>query len=708
MGKTNKKSVITVSIMLGITLVIGISLQGMRKKQYAITPSLSEEKSAVVEAGLGAHNYNEVYDALRKNTSNSVLDFFDGFLSGGSDKSTTSEMADGTGSSAPSMNGAQLETSTEEDYGSTNIQVAGVDEGDIIKNDGSYLYVVQSSFIRILKPDGMKVEEVSQIPWDGQVSQLYVTKNHVIIIGTLQESSPESSDNEIESAVAIYDLSNPAQPVQKKLIHQDGYIATSRLTDGYLYLFTQKYVWNGIKKESIETYVPCVDGTAIAAEDICVPQNIQCNSYLVLSAIDVESSQKVMDTKAILMGNGEYYVSENHIYIADERYDEKNGSVTNLTKYGYSKGCITPEKTAEITGSVNNSFSMDEYNGNLRMVTTSWNEKGSYEVNNLYVLDENLAILGKIEDLAEDETIRSARFMGDIGYFVTFKQTDPLFSVDLSNPCDPKILGALKITGFSSYLHFYSDSLLLGIGQEVNPKTNRIVGLKLSMFDISNPCDVKEVNKLVIPESTYGEMINNHKAVLIQPEKNMIGFGYESNFTSEQKYVIYSYDPQSGFHLELEETAADYESMNQRGTYIGNTLYVAFLGNELTEIHPYNWSTKEKGEVITFGYDRIRTFHELDGLSEKDVTSITLIQHGEDEVTTKITSAHRIGEYLEDLQQSSFVELEGMNDYCDKIWNSYGQQIQIEGTNHTILEIKQVEVYYYYEGVWYKKLGQEN
>ena len=125
------------------------------------------------------------------------------------------------------------------------------------------------------------------------------------------------------------------------------------------------------------------------------------------------------------------------------------------------------------------------------------------EKNNLYILEEDLSLAGCIEGMAPGESIYSARFMGDTGYFVTYRNTDPLFSVDLSDPYQPRVIGELKVTGFSEYLHFWGDDQLLGIGYETDPETGRTQGLKLSMFDISDPANMKEVNKYVLEDFSY-------------------------------------------------------------------------------------------------------------------------------------------------------------------------------------------------------------
>lgn len=221
---------------------------------------------------------------------------------------------------------------------------------------------------------------------------------------------------------------------------------------------------------------------------------------------------------------------------------------------------------------------MDEYQGNLRLVTTLSRQNGK-STNSLLILDSDLNKLGSIKNLAPDEQIYSARFLGDTGYFVTFRNMDPLFSVDLSDPSNPRVLGELKITGFSEYLHFFTDNLLLGIGKEINPDTQNFEGLKLSMFDISNPSDVKEVNKIVEQSYQSTPAFTEHKSVLISSSKNLTGFAVERyDYNTRQwslAYVVYSYDKEQGFEKVMECELDDDEDYSMiRGIYIGDYLYI--------------------------------------------------------------------------------------------------------------------------------------
>ena len=180
--------------------------------------------------------------------------------------------------------------------------------------------------------------------------------------------------------------------------------------------------------------------------------------------------------------------------------------------------------------------------------------------------------------------------MGDVGYFVTYRQTDPLFAVDLSDPLNPVITDALKIPGFSSYLHAYSDHLLFGFGSEIDPDTGISQGLKLSMFDISDPYEIKEVNKTVLTDMFFSTAQYDHKSLMIDPEKNLIGF-YAESYNPDigdynDYYIIYSYDPSAGFQevfrcdilqdpdLSYGTGAYGIYTYTIRGLYIDNIFYL--------------------------------------------------------------------------------------------------------------------------------------
>jgi len=166
-----------------------------------------------------------------------------------------------------------------------------------------------------------------------------------------------------------------------------------------------------------------------------------------------------------------------------------------------------------------------------------------------------------------------ARFDGNTGYVVTFRQVDPLFSIDLSDPTNPVILGELKIPGFSNYLHNYGEDLLFGLGRDADEETGGAGYLKLSMFDVSDNANVTEAHSLIIDGVYYSEASYNHKAILINYERNIIAF------PAGDTYMVYSYDAEQGFVevavLSLtKDLGYDWYWGSMRGLYIGDVLYV--------------------------------------------------------------------------------------------------------------------------------------
>jgi uncharacterized secreted protein with C-terminal beta-propeller domain len=166
---------------------------------------------------------------------------------------------------------------------------------------------------------------------------------------------------------------------------------------------------------------------------------------------------------------------------------------------------------------------MDEHGGYLRVATTAWNASAfaSQQSNNVYVLDQKLDIYGRLQNLAPDESIYSARFMGSRCYLVTFKQVDPLFVIDLTDPAQPKVLGELKITGYSDYLHPYDENHIVGIGKETDAGLYQ--GVKISLFDVSDVANPKEIAKYEIGDrGTDSPVLYDHKAFLFDRSKNLL------------------------------------------------------------------------------------------------------------------------------------------------------------------------------------------
>ena len=392
------------------------------------------------------------------------------------------------------------------DFSQTNLRELGVDEGDIVKTDGKYIYIMKrNSSVKIISANGEQMELIQTIEpesLDESVRDMYISGNilNLVTSGTKSSMKEDASDVYYTeyydyAKVVTYDISNPENPILTGSVEQEGYYHSSRKVGDYVYLFTQFQPVIGDTQED-SGIMPLVDGARMEAADIYVPEELRSTSYLVIGSVNVNQPSEMTAHKAVVSGAEQFYVSGQSIYICCQEWREGTGDVTKIMKFSYENGNIRGIGVAELQGYLNDTFSLDEYDNYLRVVATDWNSGD--EINALYIYNAQMELVGKIADIAPGETIRSARFFGDTGYFVTFKQTDPLFSVDLSDPENPQIIGALKVTGFSSYLHFYGEDRLLGIGYEADEDTGATTGIKLSMFDISDPSNVTEISRYVI------------------------------------------------------------------------------------------------------------------------------------------------------------------------------------------------------------------
>lgn len=555
-----------------------------------------------------AKSYDEVYEYLEKSVNASsdrdymVMEEF-----------SAEDSADSTAKSESSVESAEgyadVQALTGDrsspNHSETNIRQGGVDEGDVAKTDGRYLYVLknQRNEISIVDTKGSDMKEVARVsPEDfNNINEIYVQDDRLIIVGSSDTMSvwplarTDDSEGEADSdetyvdetltMIRTYDISDKKSPELLGEMSQSGYYKSSRIVDGYIYIFSDYSVYNNINKDDASTYIPKVNNEVISESDICLPAVEAANNYTVITAVSVESPEEVISSKAMLSQYGQYYVSNENIYYYEEIWDE-NKTITNVRKLSYDKGNIESAAQGKFDGNLNDSFSIDEYEGNLRVVTTVDN------TNALYIFDENLEKIGSIEGLAEDERVYSARLMGDTGYFVTFRNVDPLFSVDLSDPTNPKILGELKIPGFSQYLHPYSEGLLLGIGMDADEETGATEGLKLSMFDISDNTNVIEAHQFISERDYYTNLFSSYKGLMIDTDKNIFGFSTEG--MDGEHYCLFTYDEDKGF-VELMRTEVNNSGyMETRGIYIDDTLYV-ICGNI---IESYSLETYEKVDSI--------------------------------------------------------------------------------------------------------------
>lgn len=487
--------------------------------------------------------------------------------------------------------GMKQEYGNSGDYSQTNVRQEGVDEGDIVKTDGTYLYVVEENgyVVDIVSVNGGNMEKCGSVTLEKEctIREIYLDTERKRMVLISEQDYMTADGGTVETEALTYDIADVAEPKESGRMSQSGNYNTSRMANGYLYLFSTYYVNSPIVREDPSTYVPLINEKEMERSDICLPQVSQGCMYEVITSIDIANPDEICDSTAIFSQGGQTYVSNQNIYYYETQWEDPDRYTTTVRKFAYQDGKLEGKAQGSFAGYLNDTFSIDEYQGKLRVVTTDG------DTNAVYVMNESLEITGAIEDLAKDERVYSARFIGDTGYFVTFRETDPLFSVDLSDPENPRIIGELKIPGFSEYLHFYGEDRLLGIGMAADENTGATEGVKLTMFDISDRTDVKEEATYVIEDAYGTDVAYDYKAVLADPQKNLIGFAAYG--IRGEDYYLFTYEEETGFVCRLQEEINGNSSGGTRGLYIGDTLYV-IRGNVIEAYDLAN--SKKSGDII--------------------------------------------------------------------------------------------------------------
>ncbi|MBQ4361816.1 MAG: beta-propeller domain-containing protein, partial [Lachnospiraceae bacterium] len=346
---------------------------------------------------------------------------------------------------AAAESAAESAASGSTSHSDTYRQVGGVDEADIIKTDGKFIYIVSGyNEVEIYRADKGKTEKVARITQfddDGEIHNMYLDGDRLITVGLIYK------DQETRSVVTCYDISDHADPKEEGRFEQSGYVVSSRMTGGVVYLVTEDMA-------DRHHCFPCVLTKGryreLPVNDICAFPQPQMSTYVVVSAVDFKTGKKISSqSKAVLGAGREIYCNTDNLYIACQDY---SGSTvkTRLMKIALNGGKLKFTAAGKVRGSVYGQFAMDEKDGYFRIATTA--DKNGKDVNNLYVLDGELNEVGSVTGFARNEHIEAVRFIGTRAYVITYEQIDPLFILDLSDPADPRIDGEVEITGFSTLL----------------------------------------------------------------------------------------------------------------------------------------------------------------------------------------------------------------------------------------------------------------
>ena len=615
-----------------LCLAVGVTaaLTGQRGDDSSSGAEIGSETGNAGEAAEGestesetkiasAADYDQIYDYIQaelkyqeKQAKKQARMYSGGTVSDGGEIASADSAAMDSGSAQNAAAYSGADSTGTSGYSDTNVREESVGEADVVKTDGSRLYVMSGNRVEIVDIASEEMEEIAAVTVDpdSYIRELYVEGSRMAVFYTqsrfTQEDGIEVRSREF-ACTDVYDISDPSAPVKLNTFSQSGVYNTMRVKDGYAYVISSFYPDTASPRSDVGAYVPSVQGGTLEADRIFMPEQEMGSEYTVITAFSLADPQEQTDSKAVFGSAGLCYVSSENIYVTETCYDtdDTGMSRTAVRKVAYHDGQLEGAAQAKVDGMLKDSFCIDESNGYLRLVTTITSDNGVMPIsgdssaaepdssNALYVLDGELQVTGEIRDLAPGETVYSARFMGDTGYFVTFRQVDPLFSVDLSDPASPQIIGELKIPGFSEYLHPYGEGLLLGIGMDVDEEGVTTEGVKLSMFDISDPGNVTEASVYVM-EDMYGtDAAYDYKAVFADVEKNLFGFrAYGGN---GDVYSVFSYDAAEGFRKVFSRELT--YGGDARGLYAGERFYLV-VGNT---VESYTLSGFEKIDDIVLG-----------------------------------------------------------------------------------------------------------
>lgn len=555
----------------------------------------------------------------------------------------------------------------------TNVQVAGIDEPDMVKTDGKNLFVSAEIF-RYYTPRPMPAMDKMIAP------EYYGPSTNIIKafpladlskIGEIKEGGNLliSGNNLVifaSQGIYTYDLSDPKNP--KKTwdfkYESNSYLAGARLYGGKMYI---------VLKNNINSYAPCpikpltVNGAefSIRCDEIYYPNRV-INTDTTFTSLKVDPGTGKIENKITFVGNSGdsvIYMSPTSLYITytyqqnylkfilgffktsagnvvpqnvisrlekidtydisqsakevelqniwsnfmnslsdDDRMKVQNDLTNKMADYykvhfkelestGIAKidiDSFVVKAQGEVAGHPLNQFSLDEYNDYLRIATTIGGRWYGYlwgveiptqkTANDVYILDKSLVLKGAVTDLGQEgESIFGVRFIQDKGYVVTFRQTDPFYVLDLSNPNKPSKAGELKIPGYSGYLHPINKDKIIGVGQEERK-------VKISLFDVSNPSDPKEISKYNLSD-WYSEATNNHHAFLMD-EKHKVFFMPGSNGG-----YIFSYDNDK---FELKKAVSKISP--KRAVYIEDFMYI-IADQQIVVINETNWQKEKELEI---------------------------------------------------------------------------------------------------------------
>ena len=424
------------------------------------------------------------------------------------------------------------------DYSKTNIQTEGVDEADIVKTDGKYIYYVRDNSVSIVDANVSNLKKVSEIKnesYEKNIIDIYVDNKMLTVISNGYKKRDRGTTRSV-TTVETYDLSDIKNPKLSKTNQISGTYIESRKKENRIYAVTSyffdiDYSYEKRKMGSYDYNYPRdmrIDSTGIDLSKVMYLPFTPSTELTNISSISV-IGEGATDNLIYMGDSGDLYMSNDNIYLADVKYGffmKNEGEKTEIKKFAIENGKFRYVGKNEIEGSVINQFSMNEENGVFFVAHTKNTFRRDEKRENIITsFDKNMKKISSLGGLAPSEKIYSTRFMQGKAYMVTFKDVDPLFVIDIKNPNKMKVLGYLKIPGYSNYLHPYKTGYLIGFGHNTrqNQYGNTVNdGYKISLFDVRDFANPKEVDVLNIGGKGSSSYIDtDHKALMFDNKRDI-------------------------------------------------------------------------------------------------------------------------------------------------------------------------------------------
>jgi beta propeller domain-containing protein len=540
------------------------------------------------------------------------------------------------------------------DYSTTNVQEAGVDEPDIVKTDGEKIVALAGGKLHVVRVADGKPRLVSSLSLDQAEGQypiallLYRDRAVVISQAALLGRGPAGALSIMpmptQSLLTDVDLSSPGRPrVTRTLAIEATYVDARLVGSSLRVVFSSRppiqldppdepgkageqkalarnreAVARSHARDWLPSYVLVNRATGVRKRGLLLgcshvsrPQRFSGLGVLDVVTFDLADGLAPVDTDGVMSDGQTIYASPSSLYVATQRWvgpeDVTRAPVSGLTTTIHKFDISSPLRSryrasGSVAGYIENQFSMSEWRGALRVATTEmpawWGDARTESESFVTTLDQRggtLVGLGRVGGLGRGERTYAVRFFGDVGYVVTFRQVDPLYTIDLSRPWAPAVRGELKIRGYSAYLHPLGGDLLLGVGQDATEE-GRVLGTQVSVFDVS---DLRRPTLLTRQrlDKSWSEVEWDHHAFLYWPRASLAVLPVQASVETPGRDRPFS----GAVVARVGRSAIDVVGTvshggNQavrRSIVVGTTLYTlseaGLKGSSLTTLAPRSW-----------------------------------------------------------------------------------------------------------------------